>query len=374
MGAIGPRLALIVVGLAVVWTAAGWALLGRMAARHEARVAETVEATGGTLRGVQDVLLREARLLARDPAVIEGVVRGDWATLARGASPRMISLTVERIADLLLVLDAGGAPLVQVPATPRVAGLDVTPPPAPLSLVRPLGGPVYLLGVAPVRSAADVPVGVIVVGRRLERLAAGLDAVGGRPALVAVGGDRALGATRPDLPSAGWESATRAGVVQIGGEPWRLRPVGPGGGLWAAVSVAEDERARRRLWAVLLGSFALAAGAAGGIAWVIRRTAPVGATPAARVAEVLAALARLAGNEKDLARSLGEALDVVGAVAGASGGIMFRAAAATRTLVPVAHRGVPAERPELARAWPLDGSGLAEAVSDGQLVVVDLQS
>ena len=95
-------------------------MLEQAHARHETRVADAVGATRAVLGEAQHALLREARLLAGDPAVIEGVVKGDWATLARGASPRILSVTGDRVGDLLLITDASGALLVQVPALPRL--------------------------------------------------------------------------------------------------------------------------------------------------------------------------------------------------------------------------------------------------------------
>src|SRR5439155_1270514 len=90
--------------------------------------------------------------------------RRDWASLARGASPRMIALTLERFADLLVVLDGAGAPIVQVPATLPVALPAFGHPAEPVARLGVVGDSVYVLGLAP------LPVGTVVVGRRLESL------------------------------------------------------------------------------------------------------------------------------------------------------------------------------------------------------------
>ncbi len=89
----GPvaRLGLALAVLAGLWVLAGVALLEQTQARHEVRLAEAIAATRALLGETQQALLREARFLASDPAVVEGVVKGDWATLARGASPRILS-------------------------------------------------------------------------------------------------------------------------------------------------------------------------------------------------------------------------------------------------------------------------------------------
>jgi hypothetical protein len=56
-------------------------------------IARTVNAVTVLVADYQEALRRETLLLARDPAVVEGVARGDWATLARGASPRVLAIT-----------------------------------------------------------------------------------------------------------------------------------------------------------------------------------------------------------------------------------------------------------------------------------------
>ena len=193
------RLGLVVAVLTGLWTLAGAALLAQVRTRHDTRVADAVGVTRAVLGETQQALLREVRLLVRDPAVIEGVVKGDWATLARGASPQILSFTGDRVGDLLLITDASGTPLVQVPALPRLQGVDVTPPPAATTLIRAIGGQPYLLAVAPVARA-----GVAIVGRRFERLEQIMAAVPSHPVIVALAGDRLVAATRRDLPAAGW--------------------------------------------------------------------------------------------------------------------------------------------------------------------------
>jgi len=96
--------------LGVVWGAAAVRLGAQAAARHEAAVLEAVAAARAVLEAAHAEAGRAARMVAQDPAIVEGA--------RRGASPRLLALTLERAADLLLVLDARGAPLVQVPAAP----------------------------------------------------------------------------------------------------------------------------------------------------------------------------------------------------------------------------------------------------------------
>src|SRR5262249_15633593 len=85
-------------------------------------MADALGATRALLGETQQALLREARVLAGDPAVIEGVVKGDWATLAPGASPRILSVTRDRRGDLLVITDASRAPHVPEPAPPSRGG------------------------------------------------------------------------------------------------------------------------------------------------------------------------------------------------------------------------------------------------------------
>ena len=92
--------------------------LRQLAISREAAAARTQDAVAALLTDTQAALQREARLLARDPALVEGVAKGDWAIVARHVSPRLAGLTLERVADLVIVLDASGAALLQVPAMP----------------------------------------------------------------------------------------------------------------------------------------------------------------------------------------------------------------------------------------------------------------
>ena len=54
----------------------------------------------------------------REVSQLSADALGDWATVAQGASPRLVGLTLERIADLVTVLDVAGTAILQVPAAP----------------------------------------------------------------------------------------------------------------------------------------------------------------------------------------------------------------------------------------------------------------
>src|SRR2546426_1183913 len=258
------RVAPVLVTLLVVWMAGGLWLARRGAERHEVAVADTVAAVRALVDAAQRELRRESALLAKDPTIVEGVLKRDWATLARGASPRMLALTLERTADLLLVLDATGAPLVQVPATPRVEVLALSRPAEAVTRVAVVNSHAYLVGLAP------LPAGMVVVGRRVESLARVLEGLPSRPAVVALAGDLAAGGTLPGVPLQGWRDAARSRRVTVNGETWLARPLdeAAGEGLWALVPEGPQRAAERRFWFV----WALSLVAATGVALVARAT------------------------------------------------------------------------------------------------------
>src|SRR5207247_3215606 len=192
---------------------------------------DTVAAVRALVDAAARELRREAALLAKDPAIVEGALKHDWATLARGASPRMLALTLERVADLLCVVDATGALLVQVPATPRVEGLALPRPAEAVTRVAVVNTRAYLVGLA------RLPAGMVVVGRRVESLARVLDGLPSRPAVVVLVEDLAVGGTLPGVPPRGWRGAARRRRVEAGGPSW-LAPAprcGAAAGLRAAV-------------------------------------------------------------------------------------------------------------------------------------------
>jgi GAF domain-containing protein/CheY-like chemotaxis protein len=255
------RLALVLVALAALWGAGGLVLHRRLEARQAARTHDAVAVAQRVMDDIQQSLLREARLLAREPAVVAGAARGDWGMLARQASPRLISLNVEGIADLLMLLDTNGTTLVQVPPTPRVTASGLAPPTAPTARARVLGGQAYLLATAPILSLESVPVGIAAVGRRLGRVERAFAGTPSTAVLVALDGDRVIAASRTDVPTQGWETATRTGQVRVAGATWSVWPLAGSSGVWALVSRADDARELAWLWGALVVSF-LAAGAA----------------------------------------------------------------------------------------------------------------
>ncbi len=361
-----------VAALGAAWGAGGLALLRGLEARHAARLAERAAAVGMVLEATQAALIREARLLARDPAVADGAIRGDWGTLARGASPRMVALAVERLADLLLILDASGVTLAQVPAVPQHNLSDIAPPASASIAVRLVGGRAFLLALAPVPGSDGGPLGTVVVGRRLEYLGRAMAGGAADAAIVALAGDRLVGGTRPDLPSGGWHAALGAGGVIVAGQPAALRPLDASAGLWAVVPTGEQLAERRRLLLALGATLALATVAAG-VAWL------AGSRPRAHrellaqghELDALYAVARTMARGSDVPSTAEQLLDIVCAVAGMQGGAVYRLDANALTMI--SQRGLaPAELARL-RVRPVDDGAVGQAARTGQVLVNDLE-
>jgi len=383
------RVVPVLIGLVVLWFVAGIFLARALAARHDTAATATLASVRTIVAAALEEVRREASLLAQDPAVVEGATRSDWATLVRGAWPRILALTQERRADLLLIVDASGAPLVQVPAARHVVAAAVARPPETVARLAVIDERPYVLGIAP------MPAGLVIVGRRFESLAGAVARLPAGPALVVVAGDRALGSTLPGAPPLGWDTAVRAGQITISGELWFARQLGEaGGGLWALVSAREQRRESSQLWFWWAVSLSAAGATAVGIAAVSASERGDGATeggprprrprealPAGREAsdnrrsrelEALHAVVVATGSGDDLALTAERTLEVVCGVAGIPFGGVFRFDRATQTLVLTAHRGLLPDDVERLRVRSLDQSHVGEVIRSGRPVVTDL--
>jgi len=382
------------------------AVLGYVAAQRqlartrEAAITRTVDGVTALVEDYQETLRREIGLLARDPAVVEGTMRGDWGVLARGASPRMLAVTQDGLADFITIRDSRGTLLVQVPAgaAPGLPGLVV--PPEPVVTLRVASGQPYLVVAAPIASDRDVRAapGLMVAGRRLEGLAPVLDRFPARPAVVFLAGDRALGRSRSELPEAGWARAATSGVIVANGESVALRrlrdPVAasPDGTLWVTVSTREFARAERRLWLefllLLVGGMVVLAGVVGAFLPPMgrgrRRPDPErGARPDnPRVAlerrnrelEALNAISATIGRGVDLPTTAEETLEVVRGLARMDVGGVYRLDPEANQLVMVAQSGFDPRYVERFRVRPVDGSRIGDAVRTGRILVSHLDS
>ena len=367
---------------------------------REAAVARTVDAVSALVTDYQESLRRETILLARDPAVVEGTVKGDWAILARGASPRVLAVTRDGLADFITIRDARGLPLMQVPAGPPPSVPGASAASEPVLSLRLAGGQPYFLVTTPVqtpsgREPAGGP-GTVVAGRRLDGLGAVLDRLPARPAVIFVAGDRALAASRSDLPTSGWSRAATVGTTDVGDEPFAIRrlaaPVvtSPDGGLWVVLSVQEFARAERRL---LLEFLALLGAGVVVLAGVVlaflppasrrrpgARSRPGSDSPRValerrnRELEALNAVFATMSRGSDLATTAGETLEVVRELARMDVGVIYRLDREGSQLILEGQSGVDPRYLDRSRNRPVEGSHMGDAVRTGQILVTHLDA
>jgi len=363
--------------------------------------ARAQESAATLVADAQAALQREARLLARDPALGDGVAKGDWATLARGVSPRLAALTLERVADFVSVLDSAGRAILQVPALPPTP----IPDPASLSASPPgltvLNGHPYVVAAVPVvgpaaESAAEVrPAGFVVIARRLENVMPPAAGAPGRPGVLFLENGRALVSSFQRPPPAGWVAATAAGRVSLdGGRDFLVRPAGQvavagPGRLWLLMA-ADGESRRRALagWLTGLGICGLAGAAAALLLYrepgTLRRRAaepplePEPSDPDLELArrnrelEALNAVALSMGRSADIVATAGEMLDVVRSLAQMDVGGVHQLDPTDGTLTLIAQRGLTPEFAAHIRVRPVDGSYVGEAARTGRLIVTHL--
>jgi GAF domain-containing protein/CheY-like chemotaxis protein len=385
----------------MLWAIAGVVVAERVVARYDTAVSATLTSVRELVALALEDVRREAWLLAHDPAVSDGMAESDWATLVRGALPKILALQQDRIADLLLIMDANGLPLIQMPPAKQSIAPAVLRPTEPFTQVALVGERPYVLGIAP------TPAGMVVVGRSFDALEESIATLPSRPALVAVSNDRALGAVLPGAPTAGWTDALRTGQIAIGGETWLARPLREGGdSFWTLLPAREHRGPARRLWIWWAVSLAAALAGAVGIAAVsasdrgkgrerkpksrpLNRARPrpepapaaAGPLPVAaeasdirrsRELEVLHAVVVATGSGDDLVLTAERTLEVVCDVAGIHFGGVFRFDRATQTLGLIAHRGLEPEDVDRLRLRSLDRSHVGEVIRTGRVIITDL--
>ena len=91
------RVVPVLIGLVVLWFVAGIVLARAVAARHDTAATATLASVRTIVAAALEEVRREASLLAQDPAVVEGATRSDWATLVRGAWPRILRSEERRV-------------------------------------------------------------------------------------------------------------------------------------------------------------------------------------------------------------------------------------------------------------------------------------
>ncbi len=410
-----PLIVLVVVGVP--------SIADRLSHSTEAALNGSVRAVAALITSGLEDLRREARLLARDPTIVQGVVKSDWGTLARGASSRMLSLTLDRVVDLIVILDERGAPLVRVPASvdgppihPQVGSAD-----AP-EAVRLVSGVPMLLAAAPVVNDGR-PLGTVVVGRKLEGIAKRLSTHSFPMELAFVAEGQAVYSTlRGGASQVQWADATRAGRVEVNGESYLVRSIGrwPDGTLWLLAPDAHVRAAQGALWTWVAGFVLFAASATFAATWLLTRRVlrPIEAlgegarrvaggdfdarlpVPFGREAELgdvarvfnemgislqrwrrevehrsreleaLNAVALAVNRTNDLIPTAEETLEVVRRVAEIDVAALYQVGEDGQTLSLVAQRGLSPEQAERFRVRPLQDSHLGEAVATGRPAVV----
>ncbi|HWN92125.1 MAG TPA: hypothetical protein VNQ15_11960, partial [Verrucomicrobiae bacterium] len=311
-------------------------------ARQEA-AARGQETAGLLIADAQAALRREAGLLARDAALVDGVAKGDWATLVRGVSPRLADLTLEGIADLVVILDDTGSPILQAPPQTQTALANpIALAKAPPALIS-VGDRPYIIASAQVRLPGERsdgrPIGFVLVARRLENIAPALGSPD-RPAFVFIEGGRSVAIGLGAPAQIDWSRATASGRLMLpDGRAYLVRPASqamvssPGQGrLWVlSGDVGALQRSRLLAWLGGLGVVALASAVA---ALLLARPSPGGraskTTPFMpfetqdpdaelqrrnRELEALNAVALSMGRSADVLATAGEMLDVVRALA-----------------------------------------------------------
>jgi GAF domain-containing protein/ActR/RegA family two-component response regulator/anti-sigma regulatory factor (Ser/Thr protein kinase) len=383
--------------LSSVGVGGGAAALRQLTIAREAAAARAQESLATLLADTQAALRREARLLARDPALVDGVAKGDWATVAHGVSPRLAGLTLERVADLVAVLDASGAPLLQVPASPPTA----IPDPAAISFspagLTVLNGQPYVVAAVPVaspgrgESGESRPTGFVIIARRLESVAPLAPGASDRPGILFLDQGKPMVSTL-QVPATEWAKATASGRLRLeGGRDFLVRPAsqvtvsGPGR-LW--ILVADGSEGRRKIliaWLVILGACGLISA---GAALVLNRGGdPAGRrtrsssgrsdtdlelTRRNRELEALNAVALSMGRSADVVATAGEMLDVVRALAQMDVGGVHQLDPADGTVTLIAQRGLTPEFAAQIRVRPVAGSYVGEAARTGRLIVTHI--
>jgi GAF domain-containing protein/CheY-like chemotaxis protein len=356
--------------LAALWIAGAALLLHRASSRHAAFLDTELAQLHAEVQETEAILRREAALLAREPEVADGARMGDWATLTRGA-PRLRMLALQRIADFVAVVGAGGSVISQVPETPPMTLPLLTGVSGPTVRLVAIDRESYLLGIAPIGS--DATAGAVVVGRRAAPL---VEAEAGPRGLFVVSGDHLAHATLDQAPPEGWSAAATSGRRLIDGVWWRFRPAAQVGSdvVLAGASEVGARTARRRLLGVLAAGLPVVLGAAAALAWVVgpHRRAP--ARDRGNLAlETLYSAAVAMASGPDFGATAVRMLGIVCAVARIDVGLLYRVDAESRRLLLVASHGVPSGMQELLESRPLHGTRLGEVTRTGRHQVMSLE-
>jgi GAF domain-containing protein/CheY-like chemotaxis protein len=338
-----------------------------IARQFEAQRGEAVEvgqrAVGSLLTARLEQLRREARAVAEDPAVGRGIQRRDWSAIPVGDASRLLSGPLEPMADFLIISDADGGPLVQVPpGAVRSASLARDPASA-FSIVDSVP---FLVSRVPVMEANRL-VGAVVVGRRVDRFLEEIQSAVAPLELAFVTGASALTSTLRDTTGVEWGAAASAGNVSVRGVQYVVRSIG-GGDAGRLLVLVPDPAPRSQIGAIfgwLVAVAVLFAGAAVAGAWLLARSWPTRA-PERRGpdADLIGTAFRRIAEADDIAAAAPDVLERILDGVGAEAGAIFRARADTGVLEPIAQRGI---------GGALGGGHVRDALRPGGLLLAGIE-
>ena len=366
---------------------------------RDAALNERVGSVSGAIDEAQQQLTAQADSVAHDQSVLSVLYPSTTVSPLLGSAKDL--LLSERIADLILVLDANRKPVIRAPS--RLAFSDLRLPPSLRrgAVVAMMDGHMYVLGVAPVLPPEPdrVPAGPVpmaLVGRRLEQIIAPLVSGSPRVDIAVIEGDDLVWSTLAGLPAGGWKERTdtppgQARRFQRRDQQYGLYAVTrvDNRGIWAIVprgrAAASSRPPHPWRFSTALGVLGLLGGLS---AWFGRRhgdpaesagEGPPG-NPAAslephgrnRELEVLNAIAVTIGRSTDLGAIAAETLDMLRSLTRVDVGAFYRRGRDPDRLILLAQRGLGPEMEEDIRVRPVAGTGIGETVRTGRPTVTRL--
>ena len=190
-------------------------ILSRLEDDRDAALTERLGSVSMVIDEADTALVKQAESLGRDPDVLAVVFPGAPGT--HGNSPAPTALLNERTADIILVVDGKGSPLIRAPSRIALANLRLPELTGRGTFVSVIDGLPYLLGAAPVlppdpdRERPGRPA-MALVGRRLDLVAAPLVAGSPHVDIAVIDEDRLVWSTLAGLPADGWKERTQKGL------------------------------------------------------------------------------------------------------------------------------------------------------------------
>ncbi|HVQ77417.1 MAG TPA: GAF domain-containing protein [Candidatus Binatia bacterium] len=394
-------LGMVIAAAALVAAVVLYVSLSGLEAERIAALDERQSSVAGAIEAAERQLSSEAESLARDPAVISVVFPGPTGVSTDGSPPAFAMLT-EGIAELLVVLDAQGAPVIRAP--PRAFSSARLPEPLRRGgAVGIIDEQAYLLGVALVpppdrERTSSRAAATVLVGRRLHELSGPLITGSPRGDIAVLDGDELIWSTLPGLPPRGWRELTRGPAAEAHSLLFQGRDYGLHSltridtrGVWALVPrVGSGASTRAALPWWLAGALTSVAALAGVGAWIGWRRRPprhsvagtVGVSPGGagarggrnRELEVLNAIAVSIGRSTDLQAIAVETLAMLRSLARVDMGAVYRLDGERDRLVLVAQQGLSPEHEEMIRIRPVAGTSIGATVRTGRLTLMQIRA